>query len=102
MRSDVRLSFVLTPAIALLGGYVLAYSGSLLQAKEAGALKILARSKKQKVRYKAETELSNLKIAKLAFVFIVFGVIASPTVASFGMLNGRSVDVPTPWYQAMM
>ncbi|HDY74420.1 MAG TPA: hypothetical protein ENH51_04845, partial [Euryarchaeota archaeon] len=102
MRSDVRLSFVLTPSIAMLGGYVLVYSGSLLQAKEAGALKILARSKKQKARYRAETELSNLKIAKLVLVVIVFGVIASPTVASFGMLNGRSVDVPTPWYQAMM
>jgi len=102
MRSDIRLGFVLTPSLAMLAGYVFVYTGSHIQGREEGVLGVLASSKKQKARYKAESELSNLKLAKIALVVIIFGFIASPTVASFGMLNGRSVDVPQPWYEAMV
>ena len=102
MRSDIRLGFVLTPSFAILSAYAISHFISLIQSKETGLQQTLRSSKKQKVRYKAETQLSNVKIAKVLMVVIVFGIVASPTVASFGMLNGRSVDVPTPWYQAMM
>src|SRR3990172_2559054 len=43
-----------------------------------------------------------MKTAGLLVFVILFGVVASPTVTSFSMLDGRSVDVPVPWYNAMM
>ncbi len=102
MRSDIRLSFVLTPAFSVLTAYAILHFAYLFQKKEIELKKILAHSKKKKVRYKAETQISNIKVAKLLVIVIIFGVVASPAVASFSMLNGRKVDVPTPWYDAMI
>ncbi|MFV2040714.1 MAG: STT3 domain-containing protein, partial [Candidatus Hydrothermarchaeales archaeon] len=102
MRSDIRLGFVLTPSFAMLAAYFIVYFSSQIQAKEDAAMGVLATSKKQKKRYKAESDLSTIKLTKIAIVVILFGVVASPTVASFAMLNGRSVDVPQPWYEAMI
>jgi dolichyl-diphosphooligosaccharide--protein glycosyltransferase len=102
MRSDIRLSFVLTPAFAVLTSYTVFYFINHFQEKEVKLEKILATSKKQKVRYKAETSLSNTKVATFLVLIVLFGIVASPVVSGFSMLNGRSVDVPQPWYNAMM
>jgi dolichyl-diphosphooligosaccharide--protein glycosyltransferase len=102
MRSDIRLSFVLTPVFAMLSAYFIIHFISSFQTKERELQDTLARSKKHKVRYKAETQLSNTKITRIVVVIILIGIIASPTVASFFMLNGRAVDVPQPWYKAMI
>jgi dolichyl-diphosphooligosaccharide--protein glycosyltransferase len=102
MRSDIRLSFVLTPSFAMLSAYFIVYFISSFQTKEIELQNTLARSKKHKVRYKAESQLSNTKMIRILVVLIFIGIIASPTMASFSMLNGRAVDVPVPWYQAMI
>jgi dolichyl-diphosphooligosaccharide--protein glycosyltransferase len=102
MRSDIRLSFVLTPSLAMLSAYFIIHFISSVQAKETELQDTLVRSKKHKARYKAESQLSNTKITKILVVVILFGIIASPTIASFSMLNGRKVDVPQPWYKAMI
>jgi dolichyl-diphosphooligosaccharide--protein glycosyltransferase len=102
MRSDIRLSFVLTIPMAILTAYTVVYFIDSFKNREENLVKVLATSKKQKIRYKAETNLSNTKLASLLVLVIIFGIIASPTVSSFSMLDGRRVDVPTPWYEAMV
>jgi asparagine N-glycosylation enzyme membrane subunit Stt3 len=102
MRSDIRLSFALTLPVGILAAYSIFYFINLLKSKEIGLVNTLTNSKKHKVRYKAETDLSNTKMILLLVLVILFGIMASPTVTSYSMLNGRSVDVPTPWYNAMI
>jgi dolichyl-diphosphooligosaccharide--protein glycosyltransferase len=102
MRSDIRLSFVLVPSFAILTAFAFFSAIGHFQKKETELEHTLAHSKKQKIRYKAETQLSNTKMAKILVLVILFVVVAFPTAQSFSMLNGRKVDVPIPWYNAMM
>jgi dolichyl-diphosphooligosaccharide--protein glycosyltransferase len=102
MRSDIRLSFALTPSFAMIIAYSIFYFVNYFQKKEMDSEHTLANSKKHKMRYKAETQRSNAKMARLLVIITLFGIVAAPTVTSFSMLNGRKVDVPVPWYRAMI
>lgn len=101
MRSDIRLSFVLEPGLAMATAYacfgILDYSDE----RRKKLLSILKRTRKQKARYEAEKELANLRVLSTIFIFVLFSSVIATANASTSMLDPLSIDVPQQWYRAM-
>lgn len=101
MRSNIRLSFVLEPGIAMATAYACFGIFEYVDKRKKELTDILRKTRKQKARYHAERELTNLKIINIIFILILFSSVVATANASTSMLDPLSIDVPEPWYRAM-
>jgi len=101
MRGNIRLSFVLTPPVAMAASYGIFGFLNNINEKTKNLENTLKNTRKEKIKYQAEKELGNVRIFKVFFVLLLFwGAVATANAAT-SMLDPISVDVPEQWYKAM-
>jgi len=101
MRSDIRLSFVLTPPIAMVASYGIFGFLNVFSEKAKEFEKTLKNTRKEKLKYQTEKELNNLKMFKVFLILLLFWGAVTTTTTATAMLGSFHVDVPEPWYKAM-
>ncbi len=102
MRGGQRLNFILGPSAAVFTGYALLHILGLLGRKEK-ELKIgLKSTKKEKVRYKLESKLGNVRIGQYLVLFVVLMVTFLTLEVGAASMASRRSDVPGPWLDAML
>ncbi|MEE8423943.1 MAG: STT3 domain-containing protein [Thermodesulfobacteriota bacterium] len=101
MRGGQRLNFFLGPSAAVFTGYALLQILSVLSRKEKELRLRLKSTKKEKVKYKLESQMGNVKIGHYLVIFVVLMVtFLTLEVGAVSMASRRS-DVPGPWLEAM-
>ncbi|MFQ6137400.1 MAG: STT3 domain-containing protein [Candidatus Hydrothermarchaeales archaeon] len=102
MRGGQRLNFFMGPSAAVFTGYVLLHILSTLRRKEKELKIRLSAAKKEKVRYRLESQIGNVKIGHYLVLFVVLMVTFSTLDVGVAAMSTRKSDVPAPWYNAMI
>ncbi|MEE8423064.1 MAG: hypothetical protein V3S49_00830, partial [Thermodesulfobacteriota bacterium] len=101
MRGGQRLNFFLGPSAAVFAGYALLHIFGLLGRKEKALEIQLKSTKKEKVKYKLESQIGNVKIGHYLVIFVVLMVTFLTLEVGVASMASRRSDVPGPWLDAM-
>jgi len=102
MRIGQRFNFFLAAPSAMFTSYVLIAPFDSAKKRIKDIQNRFDKTKKQKSRYRMETELTNLTYRRYILLFLVLFITFSVMIKGVQSLEGRRSDVPAPWYEAMM